>query len=133
MFKVKNKDTGTTSMTSFWFFIDNFEMFASLRSMCSKLTKKKHNDVYICIFLCIFWISLQFFKTFSSTAFLFLTLKIYLLKPLTTNVPNYIETSQLICSANQLNGFYMTGGGCTKRTSAFRTPSNIYDKAFSRK
>ena len=27
--------------------------------------------------------------------------------PLTTNVPHHIETSQLICSANQLTGFYM--------------------------
>ena len=29
--------------------------------------------------------------------------------PLTTNVPHHIETSQLICIANQLNGFYMKG------------------------
>ena len=28
---------------------------------------------------------------------------------LTTNVPHYIEPSQLICSANQLTGFYMMG------------------------
>ena len=28
-------------------------------------------------------------------------------KPLTTNVPHHIETSQLICSANQLTGFFM--------------------------
>ena len=27
--------------------------------------------------------------------------------PLTTNVPHHIETSQLICIANQLAGFYM--------------------------
>ena len=27
--------------------------------------------------------------------------------PLTTNVPHNIETSQLICSPNQLTGFYM--------------------------
>ena len=26
---------------------------------------------------------------------------------LTTNILHYIETSQLICIANQLNGFYM--------------------------
>ena len=33
--------------------------------------------------------------------------------PLTTNVPHHIETSQLICSANQLTGFYMMGDiGC---------------------
>ena len=32
-----------------------------------------------------------------------------LLKPLTTNVPHHIETSQLICSANQLTGFYIMG------------------------
>ena len=31
------------------------------------------------------------------------------LNPLTTNVPHYIETSQLICIANQLTGFYMMG------------------------
>ena len=29
--------------------------------------------------------------------------------PLTTNVPHHIETSQLICIANQLTGFYMRG------------------------
>ena len=29
------------------------------------------------------------------------------LNPLTINVPNHIETSQLICSANQLTGFYI--------------------------
>ena len=29
--------------------------------------------------------------------------------PLTTNVPHHIETSQLICSANQLTGFYIKG------------------------
>ena len=29
--------------------------------------------------------------------------------PLTTNVPHHIETSQLICSANQLTDFYMMG------------------------
>ena len=28
---------------------------------------------------------------------------------LTTNVPYHIETSQLICNANQLTGFYMMG------------------------
>ena len=28
---------------------------------------------------------------------------------LTTNVPHHIETSQLICNANQLTGFYMMG------------------------
>ena len=27
--------------------------------------------------------------------------------PLTANVPHHIETSQLICNANQLTGFYM--------------------------
>ena len=27
--------------------------------------------------------------------------------PLTTNVPQHIETSQLMCIANQLTGFYM--------------------------
>ena len=29
--------------------------------------------------------------------------------PLTTYVPHHIETSQLICIANQLTGFYMIG------------------------
>ena len=28
---------------------------------------------------------------------------------LTTSVPYHIETSQLICDANQLTGFYMMG------------------------
>ena len=29
--------------------------------------------------------------------------------PLMINVPHCIETSQLICNANQLTGFYMMG------------------------
>ena len=29
------------------------------------------------------------------------------INPLTINVPHHIETSQLICRANQLTGFYM--------------------------
>ena len=33
--------------------------------------------------------------------------KLWNINPLTTNVPHHIETSQLICSANQLTGFYM--------------------------
>ena len=32
-----------------------------------------------------------------------------LFNPLTTNVPHHIETSQLICRANQLTSFYMMG------------------------
>ena len=33
--------------------------------------------------------------------------------PLMTNVPHHIETSQLICIANQLTGFYRMGNiGC---------------------
>ena len=31
------------------------------------------------------------------------------INPLTTNVPCHIETSQLICIANQFTGFYMMG------------------------
>ena len=29
--------------------------------------------------------------------------------PLTKNIPHHIETSQLICIANRLNGFHMVG------------------------
>ena len=43
-----------------------------------------------------------------SGKFSFLT-KLVLLNPLMTNVPLHIETSQLICIANQLTGFYMMG------------------------
>ena len=32
-----------------------------------------------------------------------------IINSLTTNVPHYIKTSQLICFANQLTGFYMMG------------------------
>ena len=32
-----------------------------------------------------------------------------LVNPLTTDVPQDIETSQLICNAHQLTGFYMMG------------------------
>ena len=32
--------------------------------------------------------------------------------PLTTNVPHHLETSQLICTANQLTGFYMMENIC---------------------
>ena len=31
------------------------------------------------------------------------------LNTLTTNAPQHIETSQLICNVNQLTGFYMIG------------------------
>ena len=35
------------------------------------------------------------------------------LNPLMTDAPHHIETSQLICRANQLTGFYMMGNtGC---------------------
>ena len=37
----------------------------------------------------------------------------YNFNPLTTNAPHHIETSQMICRANQLTGFYMIGNiGC---------------------
>ena len=42
---------------------------------------------------------LRIFKKFISTK----------LNSLTINVPHHIETSQLICIANQLTGFYMMG------------------------
>ena len=32
-----------------------------------------------------------------------------IVNPLATNVAHHIESSQLICTANQLTGFYMTG------------------------
>ena len=36
-----------------------------------------------------------------------------IVNPLTTNAPHYINTSQLICIADQLTGFYMMGNtGC---------------------
>ena len=34
------------------------------------------------------------------------------INPLSTNVPNHIETSQLIWNKNQLIGFYMIGNVC---------------------
>ena len=34
---------------------------------------------------------------------------LFFLKPLMTNGPHHIETSQLICSANQFTGLYMMG------------------------
>ena len=37
---------------------------------------------------------------------------INLLNSLKANVPHHTETSQLICSANQLTGFYMIGNIC---------------------
>ena len=37
---------------------------------------------------------------------------LYVTNPLTTKVPSHIETSQLICRANQLTGFYMMGNIC---------------------
>ena len=38
-----------------------------------------------------------------------ITLNYSLFNPLTTNVPHHIEPSKLICTANQLAGFYMMG------------------------
>ena len=50
---------------------------------------------------------------------------------LTTSVPHHIETSQLICYANQLTGFYMSGtmlfSGVRVFKGVFRTLSNISD------
>ena len=31
------------------------------------------------------------------------------LNPLTANVPHHVETSQVICNASQLTGFYVMG------------------------
>ena len=42
------------------------------------------------------------------------TILVDIVNPLTTNVPHHIETSQLICSANQLTGF------CMRETLAFK-------------
>ena len=33
----------------------------------------------------------------------------HFLNPITTSVPHHIETSQLICNANRLTGFFMMG------------------------
>ena len=35
--------------------------------------------------------------------------ELVMVNPFTTNIPHHIETSQLICSADQLTGFYMMG------------------------
>ena len=42
-------------------------------------------------------------------SFFILLSRASLFNPLTTNVPHHIETSQLICIANQLTGFYIMG------------------------
>ena len=46
-----------------------------------------------------FWLQYKFFIFINTNSF----------NPLTTNVPHHIETSQLICNANQLTGSYMIG------------------------
>ena len=52
------------------------------------------------------------FKSTFCTTFDFCIYSIWL-NSLTTNVPHHIETSQLICGANQLTGFSMIGNsGC---------------------
>ena len=38
-----------------------------------------------------------------------LTFYFFFINPLTVSAPNHIETSKLICRANQLTGFYMMG------------------------
>ena len=43
---------------------------------------------------------------FNSVSFL---VKIHCLKPFNGQYPSHIETSQLICTANQLIGFYIRG------------------------
>ena len=56
------------------------------------------------------WMSL---KSYINLACLYLVNAVFLavmvpfLNPLTTNVPNHIETIQLICNANQLTGICM--------------------------
>ena len=53
-------------------------------------------------------INLFKFSQISSTKLRMMTY-IKRIRPLTINVPHHIETSKLICSANQLTGFYMMG------------------------
>ena len=58
-------------------------------------------------------IGLQFSMKRLSLYFLSISLMtscfLELINPLTTNVPRHIETSELICYANKLTGFYMMG------------------------
>ena len=43
------------------------------------------------------------------SAKIFTTISIKVFNPLTTNVSHNTETSQLICNADQLTGFYLMG------------------------
>ena len=57
--------------------------------------------------------------------------------PLTTNVPHHIETSQLICNANHLTGFYILGtlivNGLKTAffTEPLRTTASEFSEAYS--
>ena len=48
-------------------------------------------------------------STVSSPYFVSVYLSIRKVTTLTTNAPHHTETSQLICNANQLTGFYIKG------------------------
>ena len=57
-----------------------------------------------------------------------------ILNPLTTNVPHHIETSQLICYANQLTGFYMLGNAgrhCWSFLQRYKKGRNTCNGLFS--
>ena len=57
-----------------------------------------------------------------------------MLNPLTTNIPNHIETSQLIYPDNQFTGFYMRDAlvvkGLRKKNKALNTQETLFASAF---
>ena len=56
-----------------------------------------------------FVVSLQIIVTINVLQEVIKILHEEMFNPLPTNVPHHIETSQLICNANQLTSFYMMG------------------------
>ena len=66
------------------------------------LNQENVDDSIVLCFLLVFFKTFNFVPVFSSLYFN----RDQYLNPSTNNVPHHIETTQLICIANQLTGFY---------------------------
>ena len=104
---------------NFFGFIKSFPITKLLKNFFRKLRIWSHllkqsflkNFVFLCCVsnrISLRSIFLRYYKDVWAS-FVTLGMMIKKLKPLTINVPHHIETSQLICNAIQLTGFYMMG------------------------
>ena len=85
-------------------YLIRFQMAYRREFMANRIIFQLFTNYFYRVHLSNVWI-FDFFVIFY---FAYLT-KERIFNPLTTNIPHYIEASQLICNANQLTGFYMMG------------------------